>query len=288
MDDYRQRIDRAVAVIDEDLAGEIRLERLASAAGFSPYHFHRIFATQMGETPDNYVARLRMERAANYLIKYRERSITEIALLCGYTSPAGFARAFKKRFGVSAREFRRVGAQAFADRFGRPVADRTAGLVFSAQAVRIQELPWRGVAYIPSRSGYDLTGICAAWDRLYRWMAARGQLDAAAQMIGVSFDDPFITAKTRCRYYACISVAARPALTQPVGYLELPGGRYACCRVDCTAEQIEAVYHTLYGAWLPVSGLLPGDSPTYEIYRATPDMHPCGLFTIEVCLPVEG
>ena len=151
MRSYQQRIDQAVRYIDAHLTEAIGLEQAAAAAAFSPFHFHRIFSAAMGETPDDYVTRLRLERAANYLIKHRERSVTEIALLCGYTSPAGFARAFKKRFGMPASRFRLEQTEAFLAGLG---ADGQNGAVTIpigtaeafVRAVRLQELPQRKVA----------------------------------------------------------------------------------------------------------------------------------------------
>jgi AraC family transcriptional regulator len=61
----------------------------------------------MGETLQVFVHRLRLERAAQLLVFDRLRSISDIALDCGFSSSSAFARAFKGAFGVSASEWRK-------------------------------------------------------------------------------------------------------------------------------------------------------------------------------------
>ncbi len=288
---YQPVIDRALAYIDEHLADEISLEQVARAALLSPFHFHRIFAARLGETPNQYINRLRLERAANLLIKNREASITEIAFASGFTSSAVFARSFKEHFGIPASQFRILKGEAFkgliersrqaGESPGPAVAD---GLAWDVQ---VRQLPQRLVAYVANLEGYSLPKICAAWNRLFRWARQHGIMDEHTLVIGISFDDPFITPHNRCRYYACITIPQRPSPQERVSYMELNGGMYAVCRVACHAERIADVYHALYGAWLPDSGYLPGDMPTYEVYYQTPETHPEGKYLLEICLPVQ-
>ena len=58
---------RLLLQVEAGLDGEITLGSLAREAGYSPFHFHRLFSRQLGETPAGYVHRIRLERAA-YLV----------------------------------------------------------------------------------------------------------------------------------------------------------------------------------------------------------------------------
>lgn len=89
--------------IDEPLSREV----LASVAGFSIPHFHRIFYSYTGESAPAYVRRLRMERAGRKL-RMGAVDITEVALAAGYDSHAAFSKAFKKHFGLTPSEFRNL------------------------------------------------------------------------------------------------------------------------------------------------------------------------------------
>jgi AraC family transcriptional regulator len=62
----------------------------------------------IGETPNVFVNRLRVEKAANMLQKNPLLSITDIAFDCGFSSSAAFARSFKQYFGISASKWRKA------------------------------------------------------------------------------------------------------------------------------------------------------------------------------------
>ncbi len=104
--EYIVRVNKVCDYINEHLAAEITLAELADIAGFSEYHFHRIFAAMTGETLFAYIQRLRLERAATRLCTHPSQKITQLALEYGFTSSAVFCRAFKKRFGCAPSEFR--------------------------------------------------------------------------------------------------------------------------------------------------------------------------------------
>lgn len=100
MNDYAIRINRVIDYIEKNLDKNLSLDELSSIAHFSKYHFHRIFSSLTGE-------RHRLETAAARLLTNRTIPITEVALSCGFASPASFSNSFKKHFGLSPTGFRR-------------------------------------------------------------------------------------------------------------------------------------------------------------------------------------
>ena len=91
---YVDRVNRAVDYVTEHLGEPLRLEDVAGAANFSPYHFHRIFRALMGETLAAFVKRIRLERSV-YLMSHRAgANLTEIALACGFSSSSDFPVPF--------------------------------------------------------------------------------------------------------------------------------------------------------------------------------------------------
>jgi AraC-like DNA-binding protein len=89
---------RALAKIERDLASEIALESLASAAGVSRTILAERFAAAFDESPMRYVARQRMRRAAA-MLSAGEESVAQIAFAVGFSSEAAFTRAFKREYG---------------------------------------------------------------------------------------------------------------------------------------------------------------------------------------------
>ncbi|HCC52562.1 MAG TPA: AraC family transcriptional regulator, partial [Porphyromonadaceae bacterium] len=65
--------------IDQHLDQPLELKVIADIAHFSPFHFHRIFTFLIGETPIDYIQRLRVEKAAWKLREAEPQSVTEIA-----------------------------------------------------------------------------------------------------------------------------------------------------------------------------------------------------------------
>ena len=78
--EYIGRINKAMDFIESNLGRTLFLDEIAHAAHFSPFHFHRIFTALTGETVNQYVKRIRIEKAASMLINNPEWPVTEIAI----------------------------------------------------------------------------------------------------------------------------------------------------------------------------------------------------------------
>lgn len=103
---------RARDVADRNYAEPLDLDDLAAAAGVSKYHFLRCFAAEYGETPMQYVARRRIERATD-LLRATNLTVTEVCGLVGYSSLGTFSRRFTELVGISPSDYQRtqVGAR---------------------------------------------------------------------------------------------------------------------------------------------------------------------------------
>ena len=87
------------------LAESISIHSLAELAELSLFHFSRVFKQATSMTPLQFVIRERMLQAQQ-LIRETSRSLIEIALEVGYTSPSHFAQVFRRVVGVAPTEFR--------------------------------------------------------------------------------------------------------------------------------------------------------------------------------------
>jgi AraC family transcriptional regulator len=108
LEEYAPCIEDVKRYIREHIDEPLDRETLASVAGFSIPHFHRVFRAHVGESAISYVRRVRMERAGRKL-RMGAVDITQVALAAGYDSHAAFSKAFKQHFGLSPREFRQLG-----------------------------------------------------------------------------------------------------------------------------------------------------------------------------------
>ncbi len=107
MDEYEQRINKVIQYIEQNINEELSVSQLAKIAAFSISHFQRLFKRIIGETLLDYIKRKRMEKAIHILLSNPDMAIINIALDCGFSSSATFARIFKSFYGISASELRK-------------------------------------------------------------------------------------------------------------------------------------------------------------------------------------
>jgi AraC-like DNA-binding protein len=98
-------VRRAKDLIDREFNGPLDLNALASEAGYSKFHFARLFATAYGETPRAYLSRRRIERAKD-LLRSANLSVTEICMLVGFESLGSFSTRFAALVGQSPSDYR--------------------------------------------------------------------------------------------------------------------------------------------------------------------------------------
>ncbi|HXH03136.1 MAG TPA: helix-turn-helix domain-containing protein [Candidatus Competibacteraceae bacterium] len=98
---------RVLDYIDAHLDAPLTLGELATVAGLSEYHFARMFRVSLGSSPHDYVLEQRLGRARRLLSDGR-LALAEIALRCGFSSQSHFGQCFRRRYGVSPGEFRRL------------------------------------------------------------------------------------------------------------------------------------------------------------------------------------
>jgi AraC-like DNA-binding protein len=84
----------------------INLQDISARANLSPYHFLRIHKLTYGETPHEFLTRLRIERAKTLLAK-GSHNVTEACFEVGFSSLGSFSTLFNQRVGLSPSEYRR-------------------------------------------------------------------------------------------------------------------------------------------------------------------------------------
>jgi AraC family transcriptional regulator len=102
----RRRLVRVLDYIDGNLEGDLTIERLASIACLSRFHFAREFKAAVGQSPHRYVGGKRLERAKALLLR-GDRSLVDIALALNFSCQANFSRAFRQVTGLTPGQYRR-------------------------------------------------------------------------------------------------------------------------------------------------------------------------------------
>jgi AraC-like DNA-binding protein len=100
------RLCRARDLIRDCFEERVTLDDCAAEAGLSPWHLLRSFRAAFGETPQEFLTRLRLERAKQ-LLTITDRSVTDVCFDVGFSSLGSFSTLFKRQVGRSPRDYRR-------------------------------------------------------------------------------------------------------------------------------------------------------------------------------------
>lgn len=100
-------IQRVVEWIEENLQRDIQLSDVAEFAGYSKYHFHRMFQSTLNMSVDQYIRSRRLATAAVVLI-HSDTRILDIAIHAFFNSQEAFSRAFKGAYRLAPGEYRRT------------------------------------------------------------------------------------------------------------------------------------------------------------------------------------
>lgn len=272
----QQRIESVLQYIEAHNGEAVDVSALASMASISPFHFHRVFSSQVGEPVLAYIRRLRLEKAA-FRILFMNSSVTEVAAQAGYSSAAAFTRAFRMHYGTTPKKFvrkvleRRQGDEQRSD-------TPPAGPVFR----RIPALELLGVKRLGpySRSPWE------AWHALHRFLEGSVPGTGPWTRVGIPLDWPELTPEPRRRYEACVVSDAAPH--GEFFRKLLPGGTYAVFLHQGPYQGLPSAHESIFWRWLPDAGIRLRDAPAIHFYLDPDDQgrDPASLRT-EICVPVE-
>lgn len=105
--EYIIKFAKILDYINENYASNITLESIASSAGYSKFHFSRLFKQFTNMSFNDYLNNVRISKAENMLIS-GSLSITEVAALSGFNSLSTFNRNFKLAKKCSPSEFKNM------------------------------------------------------------------------------------------------------------------------------------------------------------------------------------
>ena len=102
----QERVRYQAERIEGGFSEKLLLGDLAKELGVDLYYLSHFFREHFGLSFQEYLAKLRCEKARRELL-LTDRSLLDISLSCGFSSPKYFQRAFQKQYGATPREYRR-------------------------------------------------------------------------------------------------------------------------------------------------------------------------------------
>src|SRR6185295_1509913 len=167
-----ERLLPVLVYIQANLDQDLSLEALATRSQLSPFYFHRLFRSAVGETLKQYTQRLRLERAANRLIIH-DASILDVALDSGFQNHETFSREFKRRFQVTPKSYREwARGKMRVSELSAPGLDELVN-DFELSQTRVTHLARLHVAFIRHVGPYEAV-TDQLWQQLTDWAKSKG------------------------------------------------------------------------------------------------------------------
>lgn len=255
--EYYKSINRVLDHIKGHLHENTDLKTLAGIARISPYHFHRIFKSVIGESLAEYVNRLRMEYVAGHL-KSSGLSLAELAEMTGYSSEQALSRAFKKYFNLPPKTFKTT---FFKETFGKELSPR------------ICKVATRNIIMLHEQ----LADSQKNWQKLYTYAMMNRLLSDSTESIDL------------IRHHSYIPAIGTKELHQPdkhIDAIRLPEGLYAIFTHKGNITGIPELYAAVNNYWLPKSKYRLAEGIPYVMYLSNPVLVPVQELLTEIYVPV--
>lgn len=298
-EEYIRRIHKVQDYIEHHVGKSLSIEELSNAAGFSKYHFSRIFQGMLHESPAHYVNRIRMENALFMLAHRLDKNMTDIAYELGFSDSAVFSRAFKNYYGVSPREYRREYSKNCKDSFllseynkntaKKEWADNPFPVTGQITIVNLDE---KQVAYVRHTGTYET--LAKEYGGLIQTLftyAQKQQLLVENQnwVLAMYHDNPIFGEESQFRTSLCLTVPENKLIQEEgvLGRMKLEGGLYAVGHFQIQQEQYSDAWNYMYQEWITCSGYVPRNSYPFEVYRNNPYTHESHIHEVDIYVPIE-
>jgi len=271
--DHRERIRRAIIHLNRQLDQKIRLDQLARLTCYSPFHFIRVFETIMGETPQQYIIRKRMERAGFNLLRH-DWSVTDVAFSVSYETPSSFCKIFKNTFRISPRQFRDTTSVKEYYKVHHPFRffGEKHKYSRSVPVPVIKCLPPIKVMYIENRGTEDgsFLATAPASFRKFEKEIARQNLERMVHaQVSIYPFRPLTFDDKQVLNYVGATVHGEKESLPGFECTTLPPGRYAIFNHFGSYKFMPQTWNQAYMNWLPKSGKQLRDAPPFEIHLNT-------------------
>lgn len=304
-EDYLSRINAVIFYIEQNLDKVLNLDTISRHANFSPFHFHRIFTALIGETPADFILRLRTEKAARLLLEDKSIPIVDIVYRCGFSNQTSFSRAFKKCFGVTAHDFRKQEKAVFScnkhfyNSLGKLVeitettikTKQIDSFVLDNSAfiqtpkIQIKRMPEFEVAYL-SYIG-DFYEIGNAYKTLFDWADQNQLINISnTKFFTIYHDDPAITKLEKNRQSVCITIPNNVKPKGKIGERTIAKGKYLVGYFELLDMEYEKAWNTMYLTVIQKAYKLR-DAHVYEMYEAKDNALFSQPYKVYICLPIE-
>ncbi|KMZ44246.1 MULTISPECIES: helix-turn-helix domain-containing protein [Bacillales] len=241
---YMEQITYTLSFIEKQLTEKVTLDEVAAAAGYSKYHFQRLFFHVTGETVGQYISKRRLTEAAKAL-SLEQKSVTEVAFTYGFDSHEAFTRAFTKRFGLPPSALRRSGKMPrymMLEPMELPYLENIQRQSIEPIYVPAHEALNLAGCYSPSFSVRDIIGCWSRLGQQVGWQPTQKRYGV------LRYPDTF-GLELSYTYFAGLP-ASEHADIDGLEMLTLPASSYLVFPHKGSVQNLNLTYQYIYGSWM--------------------------------------
>lgn len=103
----RIQVGNVIDYLHANYARKVTVGEMAGVMALSPSHFSRLFKRETGKTPLEYLIQIRLKQASK-LLRAGDKSLTRVAMECGFSSLSHFSTCFFQRYNATPSEYRKA------------------------------------------------------------------------------------------------------------------------------------------------------------------------------------
>lgn len=256
-------LQQTIDYIEDHINEEINPLKLAEMAGYSPYHFYRIFQKHTGYTVMDYVLKRKLQYALHELVNGKK--IIQIAMDYGFDTHSGFTKAFKRCFGSPPSLYKLHCPKSLPQKLDLMSLHQKniGGIVMQPKIVHRQAFSVAGKAFESLIDNVSYTrDLPAFWDQrgltdgsterlLYQLLAPKKHGEYCINLSRPEQEDRFT-------YLFAVDIDKEVQLPEELTYLQIPAATYAIFRtplvgVDQFVPAIKGTWRYILEDWLPQS-----------------------------------
>ena len=284
--EHRQKIEIVINYIFKNLDDDLSMTSLARIANYSPYYFQKLFKRLIGDSPKQYINKMRLEAAAYHLAIDMHKSINEISIDCGFSSPAVFSRAFKNYFGVSAETMRSMSPSERKTIIKNPYAYEK--LIKRTKATGKSELTLKiEIKKLPSLSGICINTIYEDPNQVQQSLKDVVKLAASHDLISPDSKIIGIIYPNHNTYRAFVSINPSKSIPRELDKIEIKSGKYAAFKLNsCSQDALDSATSYFNQFWLPENGYKMSETFVLEFFSENPSVKSYTEIEREIFIPI--
>lgn len=271
-------INKSIEYILKHIGGNVSVDDVAGYCNFSKYYFSRMFKEETGMSIYYFIKQLKIDQSAVRIKIERDKSITEIGELYGYSS-SNYSSAFRKQYDISPKEFRKsTDYKIMANPFYMDEHTHFKSFEYYDKNISIQDLPKFNVLYEKHIGPYVDIG-----DNWYKFMEKYKEFfNRDTLLIERSYNDPTISKVNECVYDLCITVDED---IKGENIDKIDSSRYVVYRFDGPIYEIFGEFEGVFSVWFPKSSYKRSDEYVLGIYRNIDKEN--DIVTMDLCIPIK-